>query len=217
MKIKDVIKELESIGYNVSFYKRKDGGIRITRINGETFRGSSGNQKARNIVGTTLSEAQVRALGKLKTPKGKGSYNKRRKAPLDEETKKRIQKLQRVYRKSGKAEGKPTIRNYRYIVKEKGKAEADRLLRQAERRILGLAYTENVDWILIKLKQIQNRFPSKKLEQAIKEIENKRENFREKWIHEIYDLGTTSELGADIQAGYMTSEELGEKILAIIG
>ena len=217
MRIKDVIKELESIGYNVSFYKRKDGGIRITRINGETFRGSSGNQKARTIVGTTLSEAQVRALGKLKTPKGKGSYNKRRKAPLDEETKKRIQKLQRQYRKSGKAEGKPTIRNYRYVLKTKGKKEADRLLRQSERRILGLAYTENVDYLLIRIKQILDKFPSNSLKSAYNRIKDLRENFLEKWIQEIYALGTQSEIGLDISAGYMTSEELGDKILAIIG
>lgn len=216
MSIKELIIDLQKSGYNVSFYKRKDGGIRITRINGETFRGSSGNKKARSIIGVDLSEAQIRALSKLKTPKGKGSYNKRRKAPLDDETKKRIQKLQREYRKAGKGQGKPTIRNYRYIMKNYGKEEADRLLRQSERRILGLAYTENVDWLLMKLKQIQNAYPSNALASAISTIEAKKDEFKERWINEIYDIGTTSNLGADIQAGILTSEELGNKILAIV-
>jgi len=211
MRIKEVIKELESIGYNVSFYKRKDGGIRITRINGETFKGSSGNQKARSIVGTTLSEAQVRALGKLKTPKGKGSYNKRRKAPLDEETKKRIQKLQRVYRKTGKAEGKPTIRNYRYIVKTKGKKEADRLLKQAERRILGLAYTENVDALLARISADLSKKKSSVMKQAYNRILELKYQFKDKWIPEIYELVYMWE------QGQMDGDEAGEKILAIIG
>lgn len=217
MTTKNIIKRLEENGYNVSFYKRNDGGIRITRINGDTFRGSTGNKKAREIVGERLSEGQQRALSRLITPKGKGSYNKRRKPKLDEETRETIKKLQRAYRKAGKSEGKPTIRNYRYVLKTKGKKEADRLLRQSERRILGLAYTENVDYLLIRLKQIQKKFPSESLNSAIERIENMKDSFLEKWLHDIYELGTQSEIGLDIQAGYMTSSELGEKILAIIG
>ena len=42
MTIREIIKELKEEGYNVSFYERKDGGVRITRINGETFKGSRG-------------------------------------------------------------------------------------------------------------------------------------------------------------------------------
>ena len=217
MTTKQIIKVLQDKGYSISFYKRKDRGVRITRINVETFKGSTGNKKAREIVGVKLTEGQQRALSRLITPKGKGSYNKRRRAPIDEETKKRIQKLQRQYRKSGKAEGKPTIRNYRYVLKTKGKKEADRLLRQSERRILGLAYTENVDYLLIRIKQILDKFPSNSLKSAYNRIKDLRENFLEKWIQEIYALGTQSEIGLDISAGYMTSEELGDKILAIIG
>ena len=193
MTIKSVIKELKEIGYNVSFYKRKDGGIRITRINGETFTGSSGNKKARYIIGVSLTEAQVRALGRLKTPTGKGSYNKRRKIPIDEETKKQIQKLQRQYRKAGKTEGKPTIRNYRYILKTKGKKEADRLLKQAERRILGYAYEENVDALLLRMKRIKAYYETKNesfifFNKAIEKVENASQWFRDKWIYPIYEI-----------------------------
>ena len=151
MTILEIIQLLIKEGHDISYYKRKDGGYRITRIDRERFRGSSGNIQARKLTGFKLSEARERSLKKLTTPKGKGSYNKRRKTPLDEETKKLIQKIQRQYRKSGKKEGKPTIRNYRWILKNKGKAEADRLLRQSERRILGLAYVENVEALLTRL------------------------------------------------------------------
>ena len=211
MQIKEIIKELQDLGMSVSFYKRKDGGIRITRINGETFRGSTGNQKARSIVGATLSEAQTRALAKLTTPKGKGSYNKRRKAALDEETKKRIKRLQRQYRKSGKKEGKPTQRNYRYILKTKGKKEADRLLAQAERRILGLAYTENVDALLSRIASDLYKKKDKAMKEAYNKIKEYRENFKEKWIPWIY------EILYDWERGLISGEEAGSKIIAIIG
>ena len=214
MKIKDIIKELKEIGYNVSFYKRKDGGIRITRINGETYRGSSGNIKARNIVGASLSEAQVRALGRLKTPTGKGSYNKRRKAPIDEATKKQIQKLQRIYRKSGKAEGKPTIRNYRYILKTKGKKEADRLLKQSERRILGYAYTENVDALLSRLamdiSKLQDKEDVSYLQKAYDRILSMRETFPDRKIYPIY------EILYDLERHLLEAPDAGNRILTII-
>ena len=211
MTIREIIKELQAEGYNVSFYERKDGGIRITRINGETFRGSKGNQRAREIIGASLSEARVRALGKLKTPKGKGSYNKRRKSKLDEETKKEIQRIQRIYRKTGKKEGKPTIRNYRYILKTKGKKEADRLLKQAERRIFGYAYPENVDALLSRIALDLAKKKSASMSRAYRRIYELREAFFDKWIPAIY------EILYDWERGLLEGDEAGEKILAIIG
>ena len=218
MTIKDIISELIKAGHEVSFYKRKDGSYRITQIDNKHYRGSEGNTQARQIIGVraNLSEARTRALSKIKTPKGKGSYNKRRKKSLLEETKKEIKHIQRLYRKAGTKEGMPTIRNYRYILEHKGVKEADRLLHQAYRRILGLAYVENVEWILIKLKQIQERYPSNSLKKAIKTIEKKKYEITERQLSDIYDLGTTSNLGLDVELGILTSEELGQKILAII-
>ena len=210
MTIKNIIKELEDLGYNVSFYKRKDGGIRITRINGTGFTGSTGNKKAREIVGATLTEGQARALSKLTTPKGKGNYNKRRRTPIDEETKKRITKLQREYRKTGKKEGKPTIRNYRYVLKTKGKKEADRLLAQSERRILGLAYVENVDALILRIESDLKKKPSEYMNRALQLIKNNRENFKDKWIYPIY------EIVYDWERGLIEGDEAGQKIVAII-
>lgn len=214
MTIKDIIKQLEDMGMNVSFYKRKDGGIRITRINGETFRGSSGNKKAREVVEASLSEGQIRALSKLTTPKGKGSYNKRRKEKLDDETRDYIKRVQRLYRKAGKKEGKPTIRNYRYVLKTKGKAEADRLLNQSARRILGYAYTENVDALLSRLKmdirKLRGKTDTSRLEQAYDEIVQKRNEFPDKKIYPIY------EVLYDLEMGILDGIDAGVKILLII-
>lgn len=192
MTIKNVIKTLQKAGYNVSFYKRKDGGIRITRINGQTFRGSSGNVEARKITGTKLSELQERALSKLVTPKGKGNYDKRRTLKLDEETRKMIRNLQYRYRKEGKKEGKPTQRNYRYVMRTEGKEEADRLLRQSYRRIVGLAYTENVDALIERLEKNKNKLRSTSRVALIQDIINRltdmRETLRESTLGKIVDV-----------------------------
>ena len=214
MTIKQVIKELTNRGFNISFYKRKDGGVRITRINGDTFRGSTGNKKARSIIGVSLTEGQERALSRLTTPKGKGNYNKRRRTPIDKETRQRISKLQRVYRKTGKTEGKPTIRNYRWVLKHKGKEEADRLLRQSERRILGYAYTENVDALLSRMAMDISKLEGKEdisyLRQAYNQIENQRMAFPDRKIYPIY------ELLYELEKGLMTANDAGMKILMLI-
>lgn len=191
MRIKQVIETLREKGFNVSFYKRKDGGIRITRINGQTFRGSQGNTEARKIVGTDLSELQKRALSKLTTPKGKGTYNLRRKEKIDKETIKEIQRLQRRYRASGKKEGKPTIRNYRYVMKEKGREEANRLLKQSDRRILGLAYVENVQALIDRLSLDMSKIKKKDrklVADIIKRLENMKETLREEILSLIVDI-----------------------------
>lgn len=210
MTIFNLIKELIKEGYDVSYYKRKDGGYRITRINRERYSGSAGNIQARKIAGIKLSEAQVRALSKLTTPKGKGSYNKRRKSPIDEETKKFIKKIQRVYRKTGKAEGKPTIRNYRYVLNTKGKEEADRLLRQSARRILGLAYVENVEALLMRLRADLSKKPDSNLEAIYSLIDSKKYQFPDKWIPEIY------EILYDWERNLIEGQEASRKILIII-
>ena len=210
MTIKEVIEELIDMGYNVSFYKRKDGGVRITRINGERFSGSKGNIQARRITNAPMSEARVIALRKLKTPKGIGNYNKRRKPKLDEATRKRIQKAQRIYRKSGKKEGKPTIRNYRYILDTRGKSEADRLLIQAERRILGLAYVENVDALILRIESDLHKDSSDIIERARNILQAKRFNLPDKKLVAIY------ELIYEWEEGVLDPDEIGYKIIALL-
>ena len=210
MTILNIIKQLQEAGYDISFYKRKDGGYRITRINGQRFTGSSGNETARKIVGAELSEARKQALMKLKTPKGKGSYNKRRKSKVGEDVEKRIRRIQRMYRKAGKKEGKPTRRNYRYIEERYGKEEAERRLRQAERRILGLAYVENVEALLLRVRMDLNKKADSSMESAYSAIEAKKYNFKDAWIYSVY------EVLYDWERNIISGEEAKLKILSII-
>ena len=210
MTIKEIIEALIQAGNDISFYKRKDGSYRITRINRQRYSGSAGNIEARKILGVQLSEGRARALSKLKTPKGKGSYGKRRKAPIDEETKKLIRRLQRIYRKAGKKEGKPTIRNYRYIMEHYGKEEADRLLRQSERRILGLAYEENVFALYQRIMMNLYKSPSSEMNEVAQLIMSLKDQFLDRWIYPIY------EILYDWERKLIVGEEAAQKIRAII-
>ena len=187
MSVIELIKELIKMGYSVKYTKRKDGSYRITKINTERFTGSKGNAKARSIIGVELSEGRRIALSKLKTPKGKGSYNKRRKEAVPEEVKKFIRKTQNLYRKAGKKEGKPTLRNYRYILKTKGKEEADRLLRQSARRILGYAYVENVEALILRISSDLSKRPNKAMEYMMNKIISIKYKFLDRWIYPIYE------------------------------
>lgn len=190
MTIRNVINELKNRGYNVSFYVRKDGGIRITRINGQTFRGSSGNIQARTMVGTTLSVRRQRQLAKLETPKGKGSYNKRRREALDEATIKRIQKIQRQFKKTKKEDGFPTRRNYRWVLKHLGREEAERLLGQADLYSRGIAYSENVQHLIDRLSLDADKLKAKEralVQNVIDKLESMKGTLRETTLQELVD------------------------------
>lgn len=175
MTIRDILSILQDQKQQVSFYVRKDGGIRITRIGTQTFRGSKGNAFARKMVGASLSEARARQLNKLKTPKGKGNYDKRRREKLDADTLKRIKRLQSWFRRK-KLSGRPTIRNYRYNLKEFGKEEADRLLTQVELYSKGIIYEENVNYLISRVSQLRNKL--EKYQAQLDEIISKLESMR---------------------------------------
>ena len=216
MTIKDIIETLQQENMDISFYVRKDGGIRITKIGTQHYRGSKGNAVARSIVGVSLSEARTRALRKLKTPKGKGSYNKRRKEPIDEETKKRIRKLQRIYKKRNYS-GKPTIRGYRYNLKHYGKEEADRLLHQSDLYAEGIIYEANVQWLIDRISMIRDKV-SNKYHSAIDTIIDKLNGMRTSMKYDPTYLKLIDDKGPiyELEMGRIKTEEAIQKINAIL-
>ena len=83
MKTLELIEELQKRGYSVTYTKRKDGGYRITRINGVAFSGSTGNTEARRILGVELSARRSRQLQRIRTPKGKWGHQKKKQLPKE--------------------------------------------------------------------------------------------------------------------------------------
>lgn len=58
-KLINIVDEYKAQGHIVFYERRKDGGIRITRIDGLKFSGSRGNSFLRNITGNQLSQKQI--------------------------------------------------------------------------------------------------------------------------------------------------------------
>ena len=192
MTMIDVIDMLKEMGMEVKYIKRKDGGVRVTKIGNQRFTGSTGNQLAREMTGTTLSERRTAQLKTIKTPKGQFGHRKRVEQ-LDEDIVKRIRKVQRKMRKNQiNRTGIVTQRNYRYVLKHEGKEEAERRLAQAERYASGLAYVENVDALLKRLKLDNNKLKNSDIEESIRIIKEKRETMKESQLSDLID--TTYEM-----------------------
>lgn len=187
MTMRELVTNLQANGHKVTYNVRRDGGIRITSLDGIKYTGSNGNKVARALTGATLSTRREAQLKKIRTKKGNWGHRKRVN-PLPDDVVKRIRKIQRLMRKNEiNRTGIVTQRNYRYVLKTEGKEEADRRLAQAERYALGLAYTENVDALLSRLKQDLDKRNDANVRKARKLIKDKREEFKEKWLSEILE------------------------------
>ena len=187
MTMIDVIDMLKEMGMEVKYFKRKDGGVRVTKIGNQRFTGSTGNKLAREMTGTALSERRTAQLKTIKTPKGQFGHRKRVEQ-LEEDIVKRIRKVQRLMRKNQiNRTGIVTQRNYRYVLKHDGKEEAERRLAQAERYASGLAYVENVDALVKRLKLDNNKLKNSDIEEAIKIIKEKRETMKETQLSDLID------------------------------
>lgn len=180
MKVEELVKELIKQGYQVKYRRRseKEGsGLRITSINGIHYTGSRGNIEARTLLGEELSAVQRRHLESIRTPKKQFGSRKQNLLEVDEDTKKKIKKLQAKFRRRGLKEGVPTLRNYRYVMKNYGKVEADRLLEGASRYVRNVAYLKNIESLIERMKNDLTNYYNADIEKS-KDI-----------IEEYYNLG----------------------------
>lgn len=185
MTIREIIELLREQGHEITARERADGGLRITSIDGTKYEGSKGNEVARTMTGSKLSEARVNQLNVII----KGS-SKKKKLQLSEDMKSEIKRIQAMYRKRAKItgiSGMPTRANLRYTLKHYGEEEAWRRLQQSERYVKGLAYDEQIDWVKTYLKSLVIDRPEllSKMEELINEIERKREYLPEQVIEGI--------------------------------
>lgn len=200
MTIIDSIKELQKLGYDVQFRKRSDGGYLITKINGQRFTGAKGNIRAREITGTTISQAREVQLARIRPPK-KIAPSQRKKAPLPEDLLKMLRKTQREWRKKHPdIRGAISMRGLRYQYETYGREQAIASLDKAYRYSQGLAYIENVDWLVQRLEGIHSKltniFDKGKMNRLIEKIKMHILTFKEEWISEIYEEIYELEKGA---------------------
>ena len=190
MTVKELIKALEDLGYDVIARKRTDGGYIITKINGQTFSGASGNSYARQVVGVTLSPARMAQTSYnvnkyIKLAKGEHKATDK----LDEDMVKQLRKVQRIWRKTN-IKGKITKKKLRGYIKEEGKEGAKRYLERTARYGQGYAYEENVEYLARYIEDVakgikDNEYKDMAL-QCAQHVRNLKEVFREEWISDVY-------------------------------
>lgn len=190
MTTRELILELKEMGFDVTSRKRTDGGYIITKINGQTFSGASGNAYARNILGVNLSPARMEQT-KFNVKKyiklGKGEH--KAKGKLDEEMERQLKKVQRIYRKTH-IKGKITKKTLRGYIKEEGRESAMRYLKRQEQYGRGYAYPENVEYLAQYVENVakgikDSGYKDSALSVATR-IRNQTNTFREEWISKIY-------------------------------
>lgn len=176
MTTREIVSILRERGHNITFRARKDGGILITSLDGIKFSGARGNTFARTLYGDYLSKAREFQLQRVNLQKAK-----KRKAPLPEALKKRLTRVQRLWRKQHDI-SKGTIKtsSIRYILENEGMLSASEALDKAEKYALGLAYEENVMFLVDRMEKDELS------ESLISSVELLRNRFKESWINPIY-------------------------------
>lgn len=134
--------KLQAQGYKVTVIMRKEGGARISSINGKHFIGSAGNVEARNILGASLSEAQKKHLEKIR--QRKGVFGKKKKAPLPDDLIKLQNKINREFKKQGKS-ARVTRAKIRYRAEHFGEGKAREYLSRVLKYVKGYAYKESLE------------------------------------------------------------------------
>lgn len=164
--ISEVIKQMQSLGHEVTFRKRSDGGYLITSINGNRYLGATGNKIARTITGESLSNARDIQLHSIKNPK---------KPPLSPAVKKAISKTQKTWRQFGTkvGHGRISTKQIRLRIKLYGEKETIRSLSEAERYARGLAYSKNVRHLINRVNNFLDQFPDNKNFRFMRNILNR--------------------------------------------
>lgn len=189
MTMMEVVRQLQAEGHEVDYYVRKDGGILVKKIDGERYpSGASGNARARQLVGSTLSEARASQL------KYATRARKIKRPTLDDEVRQEFERVKKKWNKAFKAKGgKPHPAGYfgwariNYAIEHYGKEEALRRIREAGRYASGIAYAKNVEILAQYIKSVGDQLDSQDLIQLSEDIIASAYNIKEEWIKPAYD------------------------------
>ena len=188
MTMIEVVRQLQQKGHQVDFYVRKDGGILVKSIDGEKYTtGASGNARARQLAGASISEARIAQL-KFAT-----RARKIKKPTLDDEVKKEFLRVKKKWNKVFKAvDGKPHPAGYfgwnriNRSIQVYGKKEALRRIKQAELYASGIAYSKNVEHLADFIQMTADQLKSPALAKLAQDIRENAYSIRDEWINPAY-------------------------------
>lgn len=189
MTMMEVVRQLQAEGHSVDYYVRKDGGILVKSIDGERYpTGASGNARARQIAGASISEARVAQL-KFAT-----RARKVKKPSLDDEIYREWQRVKKKWNKAFKAKkGQPHPAGYfgwgriAYSIKTHGREEALRRIHEAEKYASGIAYSKNIEYLYTLIQDAGTKYNSQELLKLAEDIKDNAYAIREEWIKPAYD------------------------------
>lgn len=165
MTLRQIVKQLRQEGHKVSYRRRSDGGILITKIDAQRFSAATGNKVARAYVGESLSENRTIQLIYAKTAK------KWKRAKLNENPNVGELKYKRVKR----------------IAKEEGIEKVSEYLSEKEKYASGIAYTENIRVLKVAIERLATIYESPELQKLADDIWNNAANIRDEWILPAYE------------------------------
>lgn len=172
MTLRQIILELQRTGHRVQYQERKGGGVEITMIDNIKYKARKGNERARDIVGESLTQYQKLHLRNIRTKKGQwGNKPTKIKTPIPKNLLTDIRRIQRKQRQAGLTE-RVTRKNVRYNLENYGIEETQRLLGQAERYAMGIAYNENIGWLVQRLEIDNQKLHSSDLQDVINVLKN---------------------------------------------
>lgn len=148
-KVLEMIRELQKRGYNVSYYARKEGGYRISKINDVSFTGSAGNVRARELLGTALTKYQEEHLKKIKTNKGTFGHRKRMET-IPPEFIKRQNRINKAFREKD-SKARVTRRKIRYRIREFGTDKTLEYLKHMELYVRDLVHQEALESLYLRI------------------------------------------------------------------
>lgn len=109
--LKALVQQAEAQGHEIRYVHRKDGGISITRIDGQQYQGRKGNSALRNLTGAQLSQKQreQRLEAGRKAEELSASYRPLPKAERDViKNIRKVQKIKNEIEKKNRKHGKAT-------------------------------------------------------------------------------------------------------------
>lgn len=188
MKVRSIISRLTSLGYKVSYYQRKDGGVLIRSINGQKFTAAKGNVYARTILGLELSTRRSEQLHKITRAR---SYYKTHTIETPEDLEKFRKSVMRKWKKAG-LRGSISKYNLKRMIADRGIEGAKQYLIEMERHTQGKAYISAVEGLISRIEQdiaAVSGDPDEVswLEKLKELIEANKEDFKQEWLFAIFN------------------------------
>lgn len=148
MTTRQLVGQLKNQGYEVTYRIRSDGGVLITSINGQRFKGATGNKFARSLLGVELSQRRSQQLNKI--TRARRHYRLFGKVETPYDLEKFRKSVMRRWKKAGLT-GSISKYNLQRIIEERGFEGAEVYLREMERHTQGLAYYGQIEALLSRI------------------------------------------------------------------